>query len=197
MDDSVHDAQAPRVPLRSLYTSFVRVGAGMFGGGYAMLPLLEREVVERRRWATHEALADLFALAQVIPGVIAVNTAMLIGQRLRGWRGAVVAALGTVTAPFLAILLLAGLFDRLGGHPWVARFAAGLRPALAGLLLGTALRLVWLGWRRRGAWILGLAVTALTLVCAVNPVWPILAGIGAGLLAQVILSRRAKTERPG
>ena len=188
---------AGRVPLARLYTSFVRAGGGMFGGGYAMLPLLEREVVDRRRWAAREAMADLFALAQAIPGVIAVNTAMLIGQRLRGWRGAVTAALGTVTAPFFAILLLAGLVDRLGDHPWVARFTAGLRPALAGLLLGTALRLVWRGWRHHGAWVLGLAVTALTLVCAVNPVWPILAGIGAGLLAQVILSRRAKTERPG
>jgi chromate transporter len=122
---------------------------------------------------------------------------MLIGQRLRGWRGAVVAALGTVTAPFLAILLLAGLFDRLGGHPWVARFAAGLRPALAGLLLGTALRLVWRGWRRRGAWILGLAVTALTLVWALNPVWAILAGIGSGLLAQAIVTRRGRAETAG
>ena len=190
-------AAAPRARLVSLFASFVRVGGGMFGGGYAMLPLLEREVVERRRWATHEATADLFALAQAIPGVIAVNTAMLIGQRLRGWRGAVVAALGTVTAPFLAILLLAGLFDRLGGHPWVARFAAGLRPALAGLLLGTALRLVWRGWRRRGAWILGLAVTALTLVWALNPVWAILAGIGSGLLAQAIVTRRGRAETAG
>ena len=190
-------AAAPRARLGSLFASFVRVGGGMFGGGYAMLPLLEREVVERRRWATHEAMADLFALAQVIPGVIAVNTAMLIGQRLRGWRGAVVAALGTVTAPFLVILLLAGLFDRLGDHPWVARFIAGLRPALAGLLLGTALRLVWRGWRRRGAWILGLAVTALTLVWALNPVWAILGGIGSGLLAQTIVTRRGRTEAAG
>ena len=190
-------AAAPRVRLGSLFASFVRVGGGMFGGGYAMLPLLEREVVDRRRWAAREAMADLFALAQAIPGVIAVNTAMLIGQRLRGWRGAVVAALGTVTAPFLTILLLAGLFDRLGDNPWVARFIAGLRPALAGLLLGTALRLVWRGWRRRGAWILGLAVTALTLVWALNPVWAILGGIGSGLLAQAIVTRRGRAEAAG
>ena len=181
----------------ALFGVFFKIGLFTFGGGYAMLPLLEREVVERRRWATHDAMTDFFALAQAIPGVIAVNTAMLIGQRLRGWRGAVVAALGTVTAPFFVILLLAGIFDRLGDNPWVARFITGLRPAVAGLLLGTALRLVWRGWRRHLAWVLGLAVTALTLVCELNPVWTILAGIGAGLLAQAILSRRAGTERPG
>lgn len=129
MDDSAHDAPAPRVPLRSLYTSFVRVGAGMFGGGYAMLPLLEREVADRRRWVTHDDVADLFALAQAIPGVIAVNTAMLIGQRLRGWRGAVVAALGAVTAPFLVILLIAGIFDRVAhSRRWCASSPACARP---------------------------------------------------------------------
>lgn len=197
MDDSAHDAPAPRVPLRSLYTSFVRVGAGMFGGGYAMLPLLEREVADRRRWVTHDDVADLFALAQAIPGVIAVNTAMLIGQRLRGWRGAVVAALGAVTAPFLVILLIAGIFDRVAHSPAVVRFIAGLRPAVCGLLLGTALRLVWRGWRRLGAWLLGLAVAVLTLACDLNPVWAILGGIAAALLVQAIVTRRGRAEAAG
>jgi chromate transporter len=187
-------APAAKVRLASLFASFVRVGGGMFGGGYAMLPLLEREMVERRCWATHDAMSDLFALAQVIPGVIAINTAMLIGQRLRGWRGAVAAALGTIAVPFFSILLLACSFAVLAHNPWVARFIAGLRPAVAGLLLGTAIRLVWRGWRKRWAWAVGLTVTALTLACSLNPVWPILAGLASGLLAQVIRSRRQGQE---
>ena len=182
----------PAAPVRlvALFTSFVRIGACLFGGGYAMLPLLEREVVDRRRWCTHAAMTDFFALAQVIPGVIAVNTAMLIGQRLRGWRGAVAAALGTITAPFIVILLLAGVYDALINQIWVVRFVQGLRPAVAGLLMGTAIRLVWRGWRKRWTWAVGLAATALTLVFELNPVWLILAGIAAGVAGQTVATRR-------
>ena len=87
------DALVPQPRATTLFTSFARISSVMFGGGYAMLPLLEREVVARRRWLTPAAMTDVFALAQVIPGVIAINVALLVGQRLRGWRGAVAATL--------------------------------------------------------------------------------------------------------
>lgn len=185
------NAPVPLPRARALFVSFARIGCVMFGGGYAMLPLLEREVVGRRRWLTHAAMTDVFALSQVIPGVIAINVALLVGQRLRGWRGAVAATLGTLLVPFFAILLLAGVFDTLMGHAWAVRVVEGLRPAVAGLLLGTALRLVWRGWRRWWAWVLGATVTALTLLLDLNPVWPILAGVAAGIAGQAIASRRS------
>ncbi len=180
--------------LGELYVSFLRVGAVMFGGGYAMLPLLEREVVERRGWCGANEMSDVYALAQLAPGVIAVNTSMLVGQRQRDWVGSLVAALGTVTVPFVAILLVAVAFERLAGRRELALFLAGLRPAVAGLLLGAALRFVRRGWRRSWQWLLGLLVLAASLLFDLNPVWPILAGIAGGLLWQGWLAARARAQ---
>ena len=186
--------EGPSPRLAALFASFARVGGVLFGGGYAMLPLLEREGVGRRRWLTPAAMTDLFALAQVIPGVIAVNVALLAGQRLRGWRGAVAAVLGVITAPFVVMLLLAGVYDALLRHAWMARVVAGLRPAVAGLLLGTAIRLVLRNGCRAGLWAICVGVAGLTLLLDLNPVWPILAAVAAGLAGQWIGARRPRRE---
>jgi chromate transporter len=170
--------------LGELYVSFLRVGAVMFGGGYAMLPLLEREVVVRRGWCSADEMSDVYALAQLVPGVIAVNTAMLVGQRHRGWLGSLVAALGTVTVPFVVMLLIAVAFEHLAGSRTLTLFLTGLRPAVAGLLLGAALRFVRRGWQRRWQWCVGLAVAAAALLLDLNPAGLILSGIAAGLLWQ-------------
>lgn len=189
---------APRNPqdisLTRVFTTFAMIGTALFGGGYAMLPLMERELVQRRRWLSSEAVADIFALSQVIPGVIAVNSSMLVGQRLRGWAGAMVAALGTITAPFMVILLLANAFDTLMGNVWVERFVQGLRPAVAGLLLGTALRLIWRSWRDWGHMAIGAAAAGAAALLALNPAWIILAGISGALLTQGAAAWRQRPE---
>jgi chromate transporter len=181
-----------KVSLGAIYLSFLRVGAVMFGGGYAMLPLLEHEVVRRRGWCAAGEMDDIYALAQVVPGVIAVNTALMVGQRLRGWTGAVCAALGAITAPFAAILLIATLLGRFAERRLVRLFLAGLRPAVAGLLLGTALRLAGRGLRRGRQRVVALAVTAAGLLLDINPAWVILAGLGGGLCLHAWQRRAAR-----
>ena len=89
--------------LLSIFVSFAKIGAVLIGGGYAMLPLLEDEIVRRKKWATSEEITDYFALAQLLPGVIAINTAMLTGNRLRGIWGNLAASLGVVSVPFVLI----------------------------------------------------------------------------------------------
>jgi chromate transporter len=179
-----------RTPLGHLFTSFAAIGAVMFGGGYAMLPLLEREVVDRRRWCSHDEMSEYYALAQIVPGVIAINIAMLIGSRHRGVRGAVIAALGTVTAPFLVILLLAMVYRHLSHLAGIQLFFAALRPAVAGLLLAAA----W-GMLRRGCrdWLglaLALAAAALLLSKLLDPVRLILAGFAVGMIWHGVAWRR-------
>jgi chromate transporter len=180
------------VPLSRIYRSFAWVGAVLFGGGYAMLPLLEREVVERRRWCTLAEMSELYALAQVIPGVIAVNTALLVGHRYRGAAGAAVAALGMVSAPIVVILAVASAFVWVSEWPLLARLFAGLRPAVAGLLLVTALRMVGRGknWER------GVAAGAcfVMLAGASGPLGLILGAIAAGLLWQAWAVARTRNE---
>ena len=174
------ETEDPR--LAAIFTSFAHVGAFLFGGGYAMLPLIEREVVNRRGWCRFEEMADYYAMAQLVPGVIAVNTAMLIGHRLRGFRGAAAAMLGVVCAPFFMILAYAVAVDRLAGMPFLERALAGLRPAVAGMMLGIAYTMFN---RTRRTW-LGLTVclvtTALVLGAGVSAVAVILLGVTAGLV---------------
>jgi len=179
-----------RVPLGRIFLSFARVGAVLFGGGYAMLPLLEREVADRRGWCSHEEMSDYYAMAQLVPGVVAVNTSMLIGHRLRGFKGTLAATAGVVLVPFLAILAYAVAFDRLVGCGLMVSAMSGLRPAVAGLMLGVAYKMFGRSRKSR----LGLAVmalvVALVLVCGVNAVNVIAGGVAAGLCWHLAVSVR-------
>jgi chromate transporter len=169
-----------RVPLRHLYFSFAGIGAVMFGGGYAMLPLLEREVVDRRRWCTHQEMAEYYAIAQVIPGVIAVNISMLIGSRYRGVLGAATAAVATVTAPFFTILILAIAFKHMAVTSSASAVFAGLRPAVAGLILAAAWGLLKRGCRNFMTLFLAVVAAGLMASKITGPVGLILAGVAAG-----------------
>ena len=172
-NEAERTAQA-RVRLRQIFVSFAKIGAVLFGGGYAMLPLLEREVVDRRKWCRLEEMTDYYAMAQLVPGVVAVNTAMLIGHRLRGFWGTVAATLGVVLAPFLVILAYAIAFDQMRDSTLLANAMSGLRPAVAGLMLGVAYTMFMRSCKTRLGTGVSLAVAFLTLVCGVSAVTVIL-----------------------
>ena len=146
-----------------------------------MLPLLEEEVVRRRKWATSEEMVDFFALAQVLPGVIAINTAMLVGNRLRGLAGNVAAAVGLLVVPFTLIVAYAIAYASAQDMPVVMRVLEGVRPAVAGMMLGMGLNMMRKS--ARTAWAVAVAVAACGAVLLWNPpmVWMILGAIGAGL----------------
>ena len=133
---AVESASARAPTVGAIFTSFVKIGALLIGGGYAMLPLLEDEMVRRRKWATSDEMADFFALAQVLPGVIAVNTAMLVGNRLRGLAGNLAASLGLLVVPFSLIVAYAIAYASAQDMPAVMRVLEGVRPAVAGMRLG-------------------------------------------------------------
>ena len=137
--------------LWELYLSFLNIGALMFGSGYTMLPLLTREVVEKRNWITQEELLDAFALSQCVPGVIAINTAVMIGNKRGGWGGAVAALLGIMTAPILAILLVATVLMQFWNNPVMVSAFNGVRVAVAAVITSAVISLIranvkdWLG----------------------------------------------------
>lgn len=120
--------------LRSLFFVFFRIGLFTFGGGYAMLPLIERDIVDKHQWMTHEEFIDMFAIAQTLPGVFAVNLSVFVGYRLRRLRGGIVAALGTILPSFLIILLLAIFFENVRDNRYVAAAMQGIRPAVIALI---------------------------------------------------------------
>ncbi len=183
---------APDVGLFSMFLSFAKIGAFLIGGGYAMLPLLEDEIVRRKRWSTSEEVSDFFALAQLLPGVIAVNTAMLVGNRLRGLAGNVVAALGVVSVPFALIAAYAVAYSQLSDMPAVMKVLEGVRPAVAGMMLA-------MGWNMmrksaKGAWGMALALVVAVVAVAWNPpmVLFILAAIAAGVLWNAIAAWKGR-----
>ena len=102
-----------------LFLTFARISASCFGGGYAMLPFFQRELVLKKKWLTDEQLLDLTAVAQCTPGVIAVNTATFCGYRVYGFRGAVFATLGVLFPPILIVLVISAFFWSFAENPWV------------------------------------------------------------------------------
>ena len=124
-----------------MFLTFAKVGVMTFGGGYAMLPILQREVVENKGWATDEELTDYFAIGQCTPGVIAVNTATFIGQKYRGILGGIVATLGVVFPSLIIISLLAGVIEAFSHILWVQHAFGGIRVCVCVLILNAVVKL--------------------------------------------------------
>lgn len=125
-----------------LFCTFAKVGVCTFGGGYAMLPILQREVVERKGWTTEEELMDYYAVGQCTPGVIAVNTATFVGYKLKGTFAGVVATLGVVFPSVVIIGLIAAFLQNFAHITWVAHAFAGVRACVCALILSSVIKLV-------------------------------------------------------
>ncbi len=124
-----------------MFLTFAKVGVMTFGGGYAMLPILQREVVDNKKWATEEELMDYFAIGQCTPGVIAVNTATFIGQKNKGILGGIVATLGVVFPSLIIISLLAGVIEAFSHIKAVQHAFGGIRVCVCVLILNAVVKL--------------------------------------------------------
>ena len=127
--------------LLQMFLTFAKVGVMTFGGGYAMLPILQREVVENKGWATEEELVDYFAIGQCTPGVIAVNTATFIGQKLKGTWGAIFATLGVVFPSLIIISLLAGVIEAFSHLTIVQNAFGGIKVCVCVLIINAVVKL--------------------------------------------------------
>ena len=168
--------------LLTLFLTFAKVGVMTFGGGMAMLPILQREVVENRHWATDEELTDYFAIGQCTPGIIAVNTATFIGQKRRGIPGGIFATLGMVFPSLIIITVLAGLITNFSHLEWVQHAFAGIRVCVCVLIFNA----VWKLWKSsvHDIWggVIFAAVLALTLFTPLSPVLYVLLAALAGIV---------------
>lgn len=124
-----------------LFFTFSKIGVCTFGGGYAMLPILQRELVENKKWATEDQLADYYAVGQCTPGVIAVNTATFVGSNLAGVAGGVVATLGLVFPSIVIILVIAAFLQNFMHIQWVAHAFNGIRAGVVALILSSVIKL--------------------------------------------------------
>ena len=130
--------------LLELYWTFVRIGCVTFGGGYAMLPILERELVDKRHWTTMDDLRDYFSIGQCTPGIIALNVSTFIGEKRRGVSGALAATVGFLTGPVIIILIIAAFLTNFADIPEVQHAFAGIRVCVCVLIVQAIMRL----WKR-------------------------------------------------
>lgn len=172
--------------LWKLFITFAKVGVMTFGGGYAMLPILQREVVENKKWATEEELMDYFAIGQCTPGVIAVNTATFIGQKNRGVAGAIVATLGVVFPSLIIISLLAGVIEAFSHIVWVQNAFGGIRVCVCVLILNAVVKLLKKAVVDIPTGIIFVAVALGSIFLPVSPVVFVVIAAVTGILLKAI-----------
>lgn len=166
--------------LITLFCSFFKIGILTFGGGYAMLPMLEREIVVNHKWATMEEILDYFAIGQCTPGVIAVNTATFIGYKRRHVLGGIVATLGVITPSIIIISLIAGILDMVSDNVYVKHAFAGISVAVCALLIQAILKIAKSGVKDVFTALVAVAAFALSFFLKLSPIFVvIIAGVAA------------------
>ena len=172
--------------LLDMFLTFAKVGVMTFGGGYAMLPILQREVVENKGWATEEELMDYYAIGQCTPGVIAVNTATFIGQKNKGMPGAIVATAGVVFPSLVIISLLAGVIEAFSHLVWVQNAFGGIRVCVCVLIANAVVKLYKKAVVDRITLVIFLAVTLGSTLLDVSPVVFVVAAAAAGVILKAL-----------
>ena len=169
-----------------LFITFAKVGVMTFGGGYAMLPILQREVVENKGWASDEELTDYFAIGQCTPGVIAVNTATFVGKKLCGVSGGIAATVGVVFPSFLIIVAIAALISNFADIPAVSHAFAGIRVCVCVLILNAVVKL----WKKtvvdKLTFVIFAVVFVLSVFLDISPVFFVILAAAAGLIIKAL-----------
>jgi len=177
--------------LLELFVAFFKIGLFTFGGGYAMLPMLQKEVVDKHKWATEEELLDYYAIGQCTPGVIAVNTATFVGTSQKGAMGGAVATVAVVCPSLIIITLISTVLQNFAQYTAVQHALAGIRVAVAALVLSSVLKLYKKGVK--GALANGIFVASLLLVAllGISPVFVVLVALAIGIVMTVWQGRKS------
>lgn len=171
-----------KTSLASLYAAFFKCGAVTFGGGYTMLPILEKEISEKHGWVGKDDLLDYYAVSQSLPGLIAVNVSIFIGYRQRKLPGAIAAALGVVSPCLVIIMLIAACLTNFRDNAYVQYALHGISACVCALILSSLVGLWKKGVKDIPALVIFLIALALSLFTDLSPVFTVLLGAAAGLL---------------
>ena len=167
------------------------MGVMTFGGGMAMLPILQREIVETRHWATEEELTDYYAIGQCTPGIIAVNTATFVGQKLKGLSGGIFATLGMVFPSLVIISILAGLITNFADLAWVQNAFAGIRACVCVLIFNATVRLMKKSVVDKRTAVIFVVVLLGSVFLDISPVWFVLCSALLGIILKGLEAKRA------
>lgn len=178
--------------LLELFLAFARIGGLTFGGGYAMLPMLQREVVEKKNWATEAELMDYFAVGQCLPGVIAVNTAVFIGSKVKGFAGALVASLGVISPSIAIIVVIAAFIESFSELPIVQNAFAGIRVGVCVLIFSSVLKLFKKAVIDKFTFGLFATIFLLSIFLDMSPIIFVIIAAVAGMVVYILKGGEAK-----
>ena len=170
--------------LFDLFWTFCKIGALTFGGGYAMLPLIQREIVENKKWSTEKEILDYYAVGQCTPGVIAVNTATFIGYKLRGIIGGIVATLGVIFPSIVIILIIATFLQNFADLAIVQSAFAGIRVAVVALIITTVVKLIKSSIKDYLGVIIAIIAFIISAFIGLSPVYVVIAAALTGFISK-------------
>lgn len=170
--------------LFDLFWTFCKIGALTFGGGYAMLPLIQREIVENKKWSTEKEILDYYAVGQCTPGVIAVNTATFIGYKLRGIIGGIVATLGVIFPSIVIILIIAAFLQNFADLAIVQSAFAGIRVAVVALIITTVVKLIKSSIKDYLGVIIAIIAFVVSAFIGLSPVYVVIAAALTGFISK-------------
>ena len=170
--------------LFDLFWTFCKIGALTFGGGYAMLPLIQREIVENKKWSTEKEILDYYAVGQCTPGVIAVNPATFIGYKLRGIIGGIVATLGVIFPSIVIILIIATFLQNFADLAIVQSAFAGIRVAVVALIITTVVKLIKSSIKDYLGVIIAIIAFVISAFIGLSPVYVVIAAALTGFISK-------------
>lgn len=180
---------AEKVSLWRIFLVFAKIGAFTIGGGYAMIPLIRNELVEKG-WMSDEELPDIIAMAQSAPGVLAVNMSIFAGHKLRGVRGSVTATLGSVLPSFISILLIAMIFTNFRDNPVVERIFKGIRPVVVSLIAAPMIDMARKNNRNWWEWVISGFTLFLVAFLSFSPIYILVVLIAVSASIAVIRNKK-------
>ncbi len=169
--------------LLEMFITFAKVGVMTFGGGYAMLPILEREVVSSKKWATSEELLNYFAVGQCTPGIIAVNTATFIGYKNKGIPGAIAATAGVIFPSLIIIMLIASFLQNFAEIEFVQHAFAGVRAVVAALIIQAVVKFFKSGVKDITGFVIFILAFVLAGILGISSVYVVIGALIVGLIA--------------
>lgn len=175
-----------------IFEVFFKIGAFTFGGGYAMVPLIRNEVVDKKHWIADDEFMDMLAIAQSMPGPLALNTALFVGNKRLGFKGSLFSAAGVILPSFISILLIAMIFTQFKTNPIVERIFKGIRPAVVALIAAPLLGLgKSAGVTLKNIWI-PVTVTLCAWLLHISPMYIVLTCIALGILHLLYVKQTLK-----
>ena len=168
--------------LWEMFIAFFKIGAFTFGGGYAMIPIIQEEIVNKKKWIKEDEFLDAMAIAQGSPGPIAVNTSIYVGYNVKGLPGAIVSLMGTVLPSFFTILFIAVFFYQYRDNPILDKIFLGIRPAVVALILSAVYKLLKSAKFGYGRMAVSIMTVLIIVFLGISPIYLVMAGAIGSIL---------------